>query len=776
MAQQLNIACRGLVTAPNPLLVPKDGLQVAQNVVIDRPGYIQSRKGFERQPGTLSGSIWKLAMAHGGIIANWGDASGALSLSRYASGAWTLLSSSVVNASAGRMSTAEANGNVFLTCAAGVQRLDSSIALNFAGMPKALGIDKYGTNPLSTTAPVFLSVGSTVAYRAVIGTRDASGNLLLGEPSSRCTVTNAAFTNGYSNATSRVTARVLLPMANNTTATPLTDSYFVQLYRSEQATSGTPSDDLQLVAEQYLSSADITAGYVDINDGTPDAFRGAYLYTNPTTGGDDGLTGGVEGVGNAPPPYATEVAWWRGCLWYGGTRERQRLSLQILGTGSGGLSAGHTLTIGGVVYTAIAPAAPAANEFVVENAGTASQNIEETAQNLVTAINKSASNTSIYAFYVSGEEPDTPGKILLETRTLLGSGFTAQASANGAAYVPNLTDAQASTADSFQDGVAFSRQSLPEAVPLLNRLRVGGGSATVLRMVPQRESLFVFTDRGLYRITGQDYSEFTVREFDLSAVLYARECVCTLDEDIYAWCEAGVARINEAGVSWVSQDIDFELQQLMESATKATLYRHAFMVAQPQDHRVLLWHPRSDSDTIAREAYCLSIRTTAWTKWKHADVGGSPDGRSSGVFHTDLRKLYLSDGQHANGYLYAETAIGDYSDTLSDGTSPGIPRIVTWGEQDADNAGVAKHWMEAQLLFGDDEPDAMTLTFATEHGSESVTPNTPAGAKLQRMPVGRAAGRGTRLTVTAADSTDGRGFDIAGLSLFFRTLSSRGMK
>ena len=782
MAQELAIAAKGLVTAPNPLLVPKDALTTALNLIIDRPGFIQSRRGFDRATGALGGSIWRLFVSQGKLWANWGNATTASSLSYYdGSTSWTTLSGTFSNASNARMRTADANGNTYATTSSGVFRLDSGFAATSAGMPKALGIDAAGPAAvLSTSTPRFLSDGYCVAYRAIIGTKDAGGNLLLGAPSSRTIIANSSQVSGYSaGSAAQVTCRVLLPKQNNST-TDLTTSYFVQLYRSAQVANGTtPSDELQQVFEGYLSSTNISNGYIDIVDGTPDAQRGGYLYTNEETG-DDGVTTGVAGVANEPPPIGREVAYWRNCLWLGRTTGRQHLSFQILGVGSGGLAAGDTLTIAGVTYTAIAPGAPAANQFVVDTTATASENIARAAQNLVTAINKSASNSTIYAYYVSGDSPDAPGKIYLETRALSGSGFTAVASASGSTgYLPSLASAVSSSADAYTNRLMFSRGGLPEAFPPLNTLSVGPTDATILRAIPLQDSLFVFTDRGLYRVTGDDYSDFRVREFDSTAILFARECVAALDDDLYAWCENGILRINEAGVESVSRDIDFDLVQLMKTATRDVLDRHAFLVAQPADHRLLLWCPRTSSDSIARFAYCLNIQTLAWTKWQHADVSGNPDGRSCGAYSTVDRLLYLADAQNADGYIYAEKrgfVSADYKETLSDGAAYGMTRTATWATQDGGNAGLLKQWTEAQFLFGDSPPTAMSITFATEFASESVSPAGSGSLRMQRMPVGVAAGRGTRLAVTLSNSEQNQGFDVSGLSVFFRPLSSRGMK
>lgn len=778
MAQELAITARGLVTSPNPLSVPKDALTTALNVVIDRPGLIQSATGYAAH-STLGASFWKLFEANGKLWANTGNTSSASALRYWSGAAWTSVSGTFANVASQRMRHARAGSNTYVTAAAGVSRIDPSDGVTNAGAPKALGLDRYGPASVLAGTGGFLADGFACAYRAVIGTKDSSGNLLLGSPSSRTVITNDSTTSGYAAGVAKnVEARVLLPTQNNTASTALTTSYFVQLYRSAQVAVGTtPSDELQLVYEAYLSASDITNRYVKVSDITPDSQRGAFLYTNPSTG-DEGIVTGLAGVANEPPPTAADAAFWQGCLWLAQPAYRQHLQFQILGTGSTGLAATHTLTIAGVTYTAIAPGAPAANQFVVETAGTASQNIEATALNLVATINKSASNSTVWAYYVSGSAPDAPGKILIENRLASASGFTVQASANGTAYAPSLASAVSSSADSYTNGVAFSRSGLPESFPALNLLRVGPTSATVFKMQPLGESLFVFTDAGLYRVRGSDYSNFAVDPVDLTAILLGRETVAVLDNDIYAWTTQGVARINDSGVTYVSLDIDSDLRALV--ATGADMARYAFAVAHQADHRYMLWHPTSNTDTMARAAYVFNTRTLAWTYRQLPNVSGSPDNRSCGFYGEADGLTYLGDVRSpGDARVYVERrdfASTDYRDTLSDGTTVGMTRTVTWAAQDAGNAGLLKRWPEVQFLFGSNPPVTLSGSLVGDFGTVSLSATGSASLRLQRFLNGPAASLSTRLAVTLTDSTSGEALDVAGLSLFYRPVSSRGMK
>lgn len=114
----------------------------------------------------------------------------------------------------------------------------------------------------------------------------------------------------------------------------LTTDYYIRLYRSKsntgQATGTTPLsettplDELQLAYEAYLTDTDITNGYVIIDDITPDALLGAYLYTNQFSG---------EGIlqNNQPPPVATDIALFKNYAFYSNTRTKHRRTLTLVG-------------------------------------------------------------------------------------------------------------------------------------------------------------------------------------------------------------------------------------------------------------------------------------------------------------------------------------------------------------------------------------------------------------------------------------------------------------
>jgi len=804
----VQVVARGLVTSPNPLAIPKNALTVADNVVLERPGFIQSRRGWKKYTNAVGGDVWAVAPFAGRIVANYGTATVATALrvnsSNDGTGAWSSVSGTFTNTvtDGARMRTAKALDYLYLTCAQGVQRLDTSNVAIPAGLPKAIGFDLAGPAAVLTGTGGFLADGQCVAYRALIG-RTVGSTLQLGSPSSRVVVANAAQTSGYTAATARnVVLRVLLPKANNTASTALSTDYFVQVYRSGQVANGqTPSDEMQLVFEAYLTAGNISAGYVDITDRQPDSLRGANLYTNPNTG-EEGVRVGVLNA-NDPCPAAWDVAYWRDCMWYAANATftgRKRIQFQILGTGTGGLVAGDVLTIGGRTYTAIAPGTPSAGQFVVETAYAASVNIERTATNLVAAVNKDSGNTGFYAYYLSGAAPDAPGKILLETRLETGSGLGSGLSYTGSspnAFAPSLSAPVTASAYLLSNQLYFSKPGQPEAVPAVNFLEVGPAGSTIQRILPLGNQLYVLSTSGTYRVLGDNFLNFTVDPVDFTAVCAAPSSAATLDGSLYYVTNQGIVEVTEGALRYISNDIDSDLRALLQGIIydqrdqSRPLSLYAFSVAHLLDHRVFFWLPIGLGYTDCGFAYVYDTRARAWTRVYRGE------STSSYAFSCGC---YSEDGPTAAGLTFAEQngasaadcfcyverrdlSANDFQDSVAgSATTIAILRKAKWAYQDADDPSTGKHWREVQFLFGDSRPTDVTVVLDTEiqdannaeeTSSTATTYATPVNNKMHRLPIGMACGRSARLGVTLQCNAKQQGFDVAGLAVHCRTFGPR---
>lgn len=492
MAQQkLDLQLRGLYTAPNQLSgVPAGSLSIANNVVINSKSLIESRRGQTQYGAPFdvgTGQVNKLFNYSSSLIVNY-DSKMAYDAG---SGSWVDYSGTYSSpSSTTKMRSLEALKNFYFTTSKGVYKIDS-----LTGTPKAAGVVRaLGGSYTLTGATGFLLNNSAVAYRIVWGYTDANNNLVLGAPSQRLIAQNA------SGGTRDVSLTFLIPDT-------ITTNHFYQIYRSNGTATVTdePTDELQLVIQGNPTSAEITAKSFTTTDSTPYSLMRTTLYTSPsqqgianantpppyavdmdvfktcafyantkqkqtlslaiisvdspslgyyvdaTTGTTNGsavlttiasttnLRVGMRCVGTGIPnnTIITEII--------SGTSVR--MSANATATASVSVEFQDAFTIGGVDYWAGSSNDVTKNQFYVDNTSTPGDNIDATAENLIQIINTSTSNTTLYAYYISGLE-DLPGQILFEERAIGGDVFNAYSTA-GDSFSPALPAKQLISSNSL---------------------------------------------------------------------------------------------------------------------------------------------------------------------------------------------------------------------------------------------------------------------------------------------------------------------------------------
>ena len=344
------LKARGLSTFKNKLQVPEGSLLTADNIVIDQDNIIMPRRGFKSYSCATSCCTTikqtfeykNRVIRHYGAKLEYDCCSTNGSFSAF-NGCYTEPETGI------RIKSVEANSNLYFTTNDGIKKIDGTLdacgntnfttAANFiqdSGAPKALDV----TGVVSYSCGAFLTALSKVAYRIVWGYKDNNNNLIIGAPSSRLVIANSAC------CTATVCLTFSIPSDANTVC------YFYQIYRTGITSTCCscclscidPGDEMNLVLENNLTAANITAGTITINDPTIDSFRasGAILYTNPVSG--DGIL-----QANDKPPKAKDVAKFRNSVFFANTStiENQQfnlLSVASLTTGNSNFVIGNGCT------------------------------------------------------------------------------------------------------------------------------------------------------------------------------------------------------------------------------------------------------------------------------------------------------------------------------------------------------------------------------------------------------------------------------------------------
>lgn len=745
--QKLDLQLRGLYTSPNNLsAVPQGALEIADNVVIDKINIVESRRGQTQYGSPLSigdSQVNKLFNYASSLVVNYGDKMG------YDAGGgnWVPYSGTYIAPSNDyKMRSLEAQRNFYFTTSKGIYKLDA-----LAATPKLAGVVEALSGTFSLVGSSgFLVANSAVAYRILWTYTDANGNLLRGAPSQRLVVANA----GPGDFDVQLT--YLIPDT-------ITTDYKYQIYRSTATASysDTPNDELQLVLEGTPTPGEIAAKLFTVTDTTPYSLMGQTIYTaqsqegienanypppyavdmdifkncafyanvrqkqqatltlisvgtpsfgyyedaTVTANGTDTLTGiastaairvgmRVVGADIGPGRYVAEIL--------SGTSVR--MTSAASGSGTNPVEFQDRFTIGSVNYWAGQVNDPATNTFLAETGFTPGDNIDETALNMIQIINTSPSNTTIYAYYLSGVG-DLPGRILFKERTLGGEAFYITSTA-GSSFTPvlptghvitaisqdnpteitstahglssgmsvkiwdsnstpsingthtvtvldpntftvavNVTvagtsgnwakaeEAVVSTNDAKQNRVYASKNSQVESVPLYTYFDIGSANFPIQRVVALRDGIFFFKQDGIYRLSGETFSSWTVSLVDNTVTLKVPESAVPFNNQVFCFTTQGICAVTDSGVQIMSVPIESTLLEI--SSDQFTNFVEAsFGVAYESSRQYMFFTVTDEDDTFATQAFIYNSLTKTWTRWVM--------DRTCGVVNAAINKLFMA--------------------------------------------------------------------------------------------------------------------------------------
>lgn len=162
--------------------------------------------------------------------------------------------------------------------------------------------------------------------------------------------------------------------------------------------------------------------------------------------------------------------------------------------------------------------------------------------------------------------------------------------------------------------IYYSKYQQPEAVPIVNYQDVGPKNKAILRILPLRDSLFILTEGGVYRLAGDTVVNFQISLFDSSTQLRATDSAVVLNNQIYMFSSQGIATISDTGISIISRPIENKLLPLTTDLFPAFITAtHA--VSYESDRAYILFTVSEQSDTEATIAYRYNTFTNTWVDW-----------------------------------------------------------------------------------------------------------------------------------------------------------------
>lgn len=662
MSQKLDVQARGLQTQPNPLTVPDGSLSVATNVVIHNDNIVESRRGLMPYGTSVPDGTYAEDMYWYADRVYMRTLAGNLYYDSDGAGTWVQVYGNYDQPSAELWSTcnsAQFEGSLYLTTADGIQKLGG------AGAQRRIA---KGTYSAAIDANGALPTDNQVAYQAVLSAIDDSGREIVGPPMPvPITVINT------SGSTQRVALELWLPGVSN---------LFVSIYRTRLSGGAAilPSSEFFLVYKGWHNSG---ATY-SLNDYFPDETLGAALYTNPSQQGAR--------AANFAPPISEDLALWKNVMFYANVRYPLRATFTLRAIGSvvfgvgNGLVANDIIAVAGSTYTF--KAVPAGSyDVLISTGGTLAENIDATMGALVDAINNTIGST-VGAYYAGS------GTVVLERSSALDTTLSVTSDRLNAfdrSYMvvgsqPSSGTLAIASSQAKSNGIAWSKEGIPEAVTL-EALQLVGGAGAIKRILATENSLYVFKEDGTYRLAGTP-SNFVVDEVDRNLILTAPRTLRRYGETIIGWFNKGVCQLSDSG--GVDILVGRPIQDLIDAVPSHGSFEQTTACVHEAEKDYLIFYRLSSESTVRDQALCYNSLSTAWTKWDVDAQAGvdTPDGDLFLCYDSGARKQrraftpldYVDDASTAHSLV--ESVAGDGLSIVIDGPPEIQDFLPGWGYYD----------------------------------------------------------------------------------------------
>ena len=636
MLPVVQLANMGLYTFSNQLSqVPPGAMSIANNIVIDRPGIAETRRGFNFYGTQLTSYAIEGFVYDNTLL--WYENNGTLVYDSDGAGTWIAYSGSFFPPANNFINSTQASGNFYFTTNNGVYKLDSVTSTpRQSGVPAALDLQ----GAVSGTGNVILN-NSQVGYQILFGYTDLNNNLILGAPSEFLFVSNST------GSTQNVALTITVPNG-------MTTDYFVQIYRTANTNSLSvpPGNNFQLAIEHKLTSGELTAKSVSITDTVPDSLLGAFIYT---------ADGQPTPFPNSQPPLALDITTFQGMTFYANFTTIQTADITLDSVGApNGIQIGDTLSFTDVnsstvyTYTGAASNNAVARQFAIVTSGSIAQNIDATARNLVAMINQDPNNSLYYAQYITGENI-LPGAITLISQNLQNGPFFLNSSRQTCwtPQIPATGNTYISSNNNQPNGMLVSKVNQPEAVPVAFELllQTGGTNTVIFRVLALQDAVYAFTSSGIYRITGTDPTTLQTLLFDSSALIKGLATPQILNNSIYYFSTQGICSVSSGGNQIMSRNIERDLLILSELSGFSSL---AFGMSYESDRAYFLFTPSQDNNSAVVQEYRSNWITQTFTLWTRPCTAG--------IVNKSLDRMFVAD---INGNIFEERKSftnADYAD------------------------------------------------------------------------------------------------------------------
>jgi hypothetical protein len=114
------------------------------------------------------------------------------------------------------------------------------------------------------------------------------------------------------------------------------------------------------------------------------------------------------------------------------------------------------------------------------------------------------------------------------------------------------------------DALFFSKTSEPEAVPVINFIRIGSRNADILGIFALRDSVVILKEDGVFVLTGQTIGDFNVSPLDPTVLFTSNRTAAKINNTVIAMSSnQGLVQITEKSVQIISRRLDDVVQPML---------------------------------------------------------------------------------------------------------------------------------------------------------------------------------------------------------------------
>lgn len=187
--------------------------------------------------------------------------------------------------------------------------------------------------------------------------------------------------------------------------------------------------------------------------------------------------------------------------------------------------------------------------------------------------------------------------------------------------------------DARQNRVAISKPNQVEAVPSYTYFDIGSANFPIDRVVALRDGIFFFKADGIYRLSGETFSNFTNNLVDNTVALKVRESAVAFNNQVFCFTTQGICAVTDSGVQILSVPIENQLLTL-SSELYPGFPTASFGVAYESARLYIFYTVTHKDETFATQAFVYNSLTSSWTRWVME--------RTCGIVNTSVNKLFMA--------------------------------------------------------------------------------------------------------------------------------------